>query len=933
VELRLLGPVELVAGGRRVDLGPPQRRGVLAALAVDAGRLVPVDTLLDRVWGEPRPDLARRSLHAHIARLRRVLEGAEVAGDGPARLMSLPNGYLLDLDRDLVDLHRFRRLVDLARDPGRADAERVTLLREALRLWRGAPLADLSGRWAAGVGEGWRQQHLDATLGWARAELRLGDPEAVIGPLTDLAGDHPLVEPLVAVLMRALYAAGHSARALALYASARERLVRELGAEPGAELREVHRGVLRGEAPDAGPAALSTAGPAGPPAQLPVDVHAFAGRAEELARLDAVLAGAGRPPGAVVISALSGTAGVGKTALAVHWAHRVRGRFPDGQLYANLRGFDPSGSAMSPAEVVRGFLDALSVPPRRVPPGLDAQLGLYRSLVADRRMLIVLDNARDSAQVRPLLPGSPGCLVLVTSRSELTGLVAGEAARPVTVDLLTAADAHDLLARRLGADRLAAEPQAAARLVERCARLPLALAIVAARAAARPGFALAAIADELDRDRDGLDAFDLGDTATDLRAVLSYSYRTLSPHAARLVRSLAAHPGPDLTAPAAASLTGLPEASARRALTELTRAHLVTEQVPGRYGCHDLLRVYAAELAGTVDSAADRDAARHRILDHYLHTAHAAAMLLNPDRQPITPRAPRPGVAPEALAGHEDALAWFTAEHAVLVATVRRAARTGFDVHAWQLAWALITFLDRRGHWHDWVATQRVALDAARRLADPAGQAHADRGLALAYFRLGRYDEAHAHLRSALDLFAGLADRAGQAHTHLHLSWLFQRQDRHDDALHHAGQALDLFRTTDQRAWLANALNAVGWSHAQLGDHRQALAHCQQALTLYQQLGDRRTGEAATWDSVGYAHQRLGDHDRAAMCYRQAVELFRAVGDRYHEAETLTRLGDAHRAAGEPDPARHAWQHALDLLDALGHTEAAEVRARLAAAP
>jgi tetratricopeptide (TPR) repeat protein len=630
-----------------------------------------------------------------------------------------------------------------------------------------------------------------------------------------------------------------------------------------------------------------------------------------------------------VISALAGTAGVGKTALAVHWAHRARDQFPDGQLYVNLRGFDPGGQAMAPAEALRGFLNALEVSPQRIPVGLDAQAALYRSLLAGRRMLVVLDNARDPGQVRPLLPGEPGCLVLVTSRNRLTGLVAVEGAHPLTLDLLGVEEARELLAARLGADRVAAEAQAVEDVIASCARLPLALAIVAARAATHPKFGLAALAGELRQARGGLAALAGGDDPhSDLRAVFSWSYHTVGAEAARLFRLLGVHPGPEISPPAAASLTGRPVEQTRALLAELARANLVTEHTPGRYSFHDLLRAYATEQAHMHDSDDERRAATRRLLDHYLHTAHTAARLLNPPRDPITPTPPEHGVTPEHPADHQQALAWFAAEHPVLLAAVDHAAATGFDTHTWQLAWTLVEFLERRGHWHDWAATQQAAVAAARRLPDPSAEASAHRLLARAYTRLGRHDEAHTQLRQALDVYGQTGDQAGQAYAHTNLAAEWARQGRHAEALEHARRALDLFRATGHQRGQAQALNSIGWWHAHLGDHQQALASCQQALILLRELGDR-TGEADTWDSIGYANHHLGHHHEAITCYHHALDLYRDLGDRYDEAETLTSLGETHHAAGDPNAARDAWRHALIILDDLDHPDADHVRARL----
>jgi tetratricopeptide (TPR) repeat protein len=805
------------------------------------------------------------------------------------------------------------------------------LLSEAMGLWRGKPLTGVPGSWAAALRERLRQQHQEVVLEWARAHLEVGDPAAVVPVLSELVGEHPLVEPLTAALMRALHAAGRSAEALDRYTDTRKRLVEELGIDPSVELREVHQAILRGEPGHAGSAPSSAARRATVvPAQLPADVSGFAGRGEHLAWLDMLLSGAAtQAPAAVVISAVSGTAGVGKTALAVHWAHQVADRFPNGQLYVNLRGFDPSSSVMAPAEAVRRFLDALDVPPERIPVDLDAQAALYRSLLGGKRVLVVLDNARDTAQVRPLLPGSRTCLVVVTSRNQLTGLIAADGARPLTLGLLTDDEAHQLLARRLGADRVAAEPAAVGEIITRCAHLPLALTLVAARAALSPQTGLQQLAEEL---RDAGHRWQLltgDDPSTDVQSVFSWSYQALTPDAARLFRLLGQHPGPDLSAAVAASLAGLPPGTIRPALTELTRASLLVEHTPGRYTLHDLLRAYAADLAHRIDTDQQRHSATHRMLDHYLHTAHTAAGLLDPARDPITLAPPAPGFTPQHPANYQQALGWFTAERAALLAAVEHAAATGFDTHTWQLAWTLDTFLDRHGHWHDQAATGRAAVDAAHRLADPTAQARAHRTLALAYTLLGRFDDAHTQLSHTLDLATQIGDQTAQANTHGNLGYLWERRGNHPQALDHARQALTLYQAIGHQYGQALALNQVGWGHALLGDHQQALTACQQALTLLQELGDRH-GQANTWDSLGYAHHHLGNHTHARTCYQHALTLYRDLGDRYNQATTLTRLGDTHHSTGNHHTARNAWQQALTILDQLNHPDADKVRTKLA---
>jgi tetratricopeptide (TPR) repeat protein/transcriptional regulator with XRE-family HTH domain len=666
------------------------------------------------------------------------------------------------------------------------------------------------------------------------------------------------------------------------------------------------------------------------PRQLPAAVADFTGRAAELEALTGLLdqAGAGAP-GTVVISAIGGTAGVGKTALALHWAHQVADRFGDGQLYVNLRGFDPSGTPAAPAEAIRGFLDALGVPPERIPPGPEGQAGLYRSLLADKRVLIVADNARDEQQVRPLLPTSPASLVLITSRSQLGGLAAADGARLLTLDVLSHAEAVHMLTARLGAARAAAEPAAVDRIARLCACLPLALAVAAARAAARPGFPLAALASELTDSAGRLDALDAGDPGSTVRVVFSWSYQQLDDEPARMFRLLGIHPGPDITVPAAASLAGIAEADARRLLRELARAHLITEHLPGRYAVHDLLRAYAAEQAHRTDSDTGRREATGRVLDHYLHTAARAALLLDPAMEPAALASPGPGAAAGQPADHRQALAWFEAEHQVLLAAVTLAAGSGFDAHAWQLPWAMTAFLQPRGHWQEWAATQRTALAAATRLGDTTAQALSGRLLANACTNLGDHDQARGHYASSLALYQRLGNRLGEAKIRQSLSLLADQQGRYADALGHAEQALRLYQAIGDKAGEADALNNVGWCHGLLGDYQQARAFCRRALTLSAETG-YRVLEGYAWDSVGYAEHHLGNFAEAAACYQRALSLYRESGDRFGEADTLTHLGDTRQAVGELAQAREAWQQALAIFEDMQHPDAGQVRAKLA---
>ena len=673
------------------------------------------------------------------------------------------------------------------------------------------------------------------------------------------------------------------------------------------------------------------------PRQLPAGVANFAGRAVELASLDAVLDGGPAVPGdgaGVVISAIGGTAGVGKTALALHWAHKIAHRFPDGQLYANLRGFDAdAGQPADPADVLRGFLDAFGVHPERIPHDTESLAALYRSVLADREMLVLLDNAADVAQVRPLLPASPKCLVIVTSRRELSALAAREGALLVQLDVLSAAEANELLIARLGADRAAAEPWAVTELATLCARLPLALSVIVARAAASPRLPLAALAAELTELGGRLDALDVGDPAANVRTVLSLSYRHLPEAAARMFRLLGLHPGPDISAAAAASLAGVSSSEARVALRDLVRASLLNETAPGRYSFHDLLRAYAAEQSALATSAAGVENTRRRLLDHYLHTVQHAHVVLYPGRELIALPPAAVGVATETFGGKAAALAWLESENQVLLKVVSLAASAGFDAHAWQLPVVLWTYHNVCGHWYDGARLHRAALLAAQRCGDLNGRAHALRGLGSFAMSVGAFEEAHHCLSRAQSAFAALGDDLGLARTDVILGQTLEYQRRFDEALSVMDDALVLSSglPDDPNMTLvrASALNGAAWNNVQLGDLSTARTFCLQAIELCRSIG-YSPGEAGTWDTLGVVWQRLGDHRAAVPCFLNAVTLDREMGNRYDLAMVLLHLGDTYASTGDDVGAREAWEESVLILDVLHHPSAVEVRSRLA---
>jgi tetratricopeptide (TPR) repeat protein len=656
-------------------------------------------------------------------------------------------------------------------------------------------------------------------------------------------------------------------------------------------------------------------------------VTGFTGRSKYLHQLDALLSDQGDRPVAMPVATISGTAGIGKTTMAVHWAHRAADQFPDGQLYINLHGFDPIRSPVEPDVAIGLFLAALGVPARRIPISVEERESLYRSLLADRRVLVVLDNAHDASQVRPLLPGNAGCFVLVTSRNLLAGLVAA-GARPIVLDLLTSDEAHHLLSGRLGVERISAEPSAVADIVARCGGLPLPLSIVASRAALTE-FPLSTLADELGQARHTLDGFASDDANIDLRAVFSWSYRVLSGSAARMFRLLALHPGPDATAPVAASLAGVPAEQARSALAELSAANLLIVASPGRYAYHDLVRAYAIELAESHDSATERREAIRRVLDHYVHTAYPATLLIDPNQTPTAVDPPQPGVTPEALTDRQHALAWFAAEHTVILAAVARAA-DGFDSHAWQLAWSAVIYLDRGGHWHDKIAVLRGALAAARRAGERTMEARTLRSLGRAYGRLHQYDTAYERFRESISRYRDLGDVSGQAHSVASYAEILEIEGRYREALVMSEEAYELSRSIESPRGEGRALGSIGYLHAQLGEYEQAVEVCQRALDLFVKIDDPNN-QAAVCDSLGVAYQNLGVHREAVAHFRRALDLLEASGERFFVAIVLSHLGDAYQVVGEIPAAQQAWQQALAIFTKLGAREAEGLRDKLVA--
>jgi DNA-binding SARP family transcriptional activator/tetratricopeptide (TPR) repeat protein len=899
----LLGEIEVRVDGQPVDVGHVRQRCVLAVLLAEANRPVSVDQLVDRVWGDRRPPHRPGSaLQTYVSLLRRALSPVE--GLSITRQSA---GYRLTVAEETVDLHQFRQLVRRAHAV--TDDSRPELLEQALGLWRSDAFASLDTPWLNVMRDTLDNERHAARLDLTDLRLDLGRHADLLASLSDLTAARPLDERLAGQYLLALYRSGRQADALAHYQRLRRMLADELGSDPSAPVQELHQRILTAD-----PTLVTVGRPAerSPvPRQLPAAPRLFTGRARELDALSAIQRNAGTT---VVISAIGGCGGVGKTWLALYWAHQHLDRFPDGQLHVNLRGFGPPGERMTAETAVRGLLAALGVDASAMPADLDAQVGLYRSLLADKRMLIVLDNAADSAHVAPLLPGSAGSTVLVTSRRRLTGLVTAHGALSVDLDVLTDAESRELLCRHLGADRLAAQPREAAELLAYCGGLPLAINIVAARANAHPDFPLSAVVDEL-RDHSGrLEALATGDIDTNLGTVLSWSHDAVSPRAGTVFELLGLAPGPDIGVPAVASLAGLPPALTRTLLRELEDAFLVGQHAPGRYRMHDLVGLYAAERAHR-HPAAYRTAALRRWVDFHVHTAVAAEHLLEPHRPAGEPAGPAPGCRPQPLADDAAALAWFAQEHQQLLAAQQLATDQSWYEAVSHLAWTLDAFHWRRGHLHEDLAVWRTGLAAAEHLADPAIQVRANGRLAHAYVRLGWYDDALRHGEQALALAERAGDLRGQAETGGLLAWTSSERGDEETALKYATTALHLLEDMDNPVWEARMRNDVGNHEARLGNYAVATAHCEAALAMAREHQDR-PGQGNMLDTLGYVAHHTGEHARARDYYEQALAVYRDLGHTYQEAAMLGNLAEAHRDLGQLDAARAAWGRALELYRA-----------------
>jgi DNA-binding SARP family transcriptional activator len=950
MRFRVLGPLRVWDGSGWVSIRAGQERVVLAVLLAEAGRVVSAGRLIDEIWGQRPPRTAVNTVQVYVRRLRRALG---FAADGP--LVTRTHGYELLVGDGELDAVVFERMVASGRRAlaeGRLEVA-VAELAEALAFWQGPPLADVppAPTVAAETGR-LTQARLGALEDRVGAQLELGRHGEVVGDLQRLVDEHPLRERLRSHLMVALYRCGRRAEALEAYRHARDAMVDRLGLEPGPQLQRLQQAILVDD-PE-----LTRTGRPGPdsdgrpvPAQLPAGVAEFTGREAQLREFDALL---GRvDSGALVIATIAGTAGVGKTALAVHWAHRVRDRFPDGQLYVNLRGHS-TGPPLRPLDVLAGFLSVLGVPADEVPSDVDTAAALYRSLLAGRRLLVLLDDAGDPDQVRPLLPGGRGCLVLVTSRDRLGGLVAREGATRFELDALGAGEAGNLLSRLLGAERAGAEPAAVVELAGLCGYLPLALRIAAANLAGRPRMRIAEYAAALaGGDRLGGLAVD-GDAQTAVRVAFDHSYAALAADTRRAWRMLGLLPGLDITAEALAALGGTSVDGAARLLEQLAGAHLVDEHHPGRYACHDLLRRYAADRAETEDRLAEREAALTRLYAHHLRRVDAAAEVLYPT---ILRMAPSTATDADRFADPADATAWLDAERANLVSAVRHTAVHGPLRVAWLLADGLRGYFLMGMHYVDWRSVAGAGLAAAEAAGDLRGQAAAQLSLGLyhvvrnhpdaalghcagaldcarragwaegesaalahiggQHWSSGRLAEAAAHYTEALAIDRGSANLRGQANKLGNLGQVSHAQGRLALSAEQHGQALAIYRELGSGLGVGRAIAELGWVYHAQGRLDEAHAHLTRALTLHHEVGDRAV-EAYTMCALAAVHRDAGRHDAARHLAEVALAFARQTGDRTLECTALITEAGVHHAVGDNRSAVDGFRRALDLSREIG---------------
>jgi DNA-binding SARP family transcriptional activator len=929
LRLALLGPVGIAIDGINVPIVRAQRRAVLAYLLLRANEFVSGSQLIDAMWGDEPPATAKPQVFAAVSELRRLLRPV-----GDDLITSNAAGYRLTASGRTLDLLHFDELVRYS-DRLRADdalSAAAASLRQAQQLWHGEPLGGITGAFAESARARLSERRVIAQEHLHDVELALGRHESIIAVLRSIEEQYPYREKSIAQLMLALYRSGRGIEALEVYQRTRRRLVAELGVTPMPELQRLHQQILRND-PDllviarrvvtasGRRTAWTDADPAGTASTLPRDLPDFIGRDAELAALDQLRAAAGGSPGLVVVA---GPAGVGKTALVVRWAAGALPDFPTGQLYVDLAGF--GSQPLNTQQALRQLLFALGVDYRDIP--VDAELAgtLFRTRLAGRRALIVLDNAASVEQVRPLLPGGSS-LVVVVSRNRLPGLVARDGATRLLLDPLTPAESLRLLRGVLGDDPVDREPRAAVTLTDRCDHLPLAIRVAAARITDDPAGSITGYLDQITRDG-ALAMLEVeADPDSSFRMIFDHTYRALASDEQRLLTAAALIPGPGFAGTTVAAAAALPEARCAEVLARLVDMCLISRDAD-RYSMHDLVREFAAQQAS---EPARQDSVR-RFVDHLRSTAFVAIRLQRP-HQPFTARHPLPeDTSPVALTTREEAFSWFQAEHATLVGTIQLASESGLDHAVGDLAWTLAGFFEYLGHRQDRIDAQLLAAASAQRLGDDHAYALALRGLGVAYYAAGQYQRSEEQMLAVAEVYRQIGDAIGEAHARFNLAIAMTEQGRPVESIDQLVTAEALYLAADRRGDLADARNARAWALAHLGRTAEALDLGRVALNDMMELGLSRNA-ASAWDTLAFIYARTGEIDRADNAYAQAVALLEQVGDNAALAATLERLGDFHAEHDSPCRAMQAWQSALAITLTLPGADASELLAKLQNTP
>jgi DNA-binding SARP family transcriptional activator len=904
MEFRALGPIELWSAGQRQDLGPARARCILAILLLTPRTLVPVETLIDRLWDTRPPPKARESLSVYIARLRASLRQA--VGDN-VQLVGRARGYVLEVDPEAVDVHQFRRLrrqADALTASGDYD-HAAALLREADALWRGEALAGIRGDWVARMRDGLEEERRAAILERVGCELAQGRHADLVGELRRLLAQYPLDEALVAHQMTALYGSGRPADALSLYRETRRRLVDEQGTEPGPALSELHQRILgRDPALAAGPSRQRRV-PAAPPDTLPPEAAEFVGRREELGKLTGEH---GSIPGTAVIE---GMPGVGKTALAVRAARLVSGNYPDGALYLDLHSGDPGSPALDPAEALHRLLRMMSVPATQIPDTIGDRVALWRAQLSRWRAVVILDDAARPDQIRPLLPGSGRCLLLITTRRRLADM--GDACT-VTLDVLAAGDAIALFRQIAGEDRTREADQVAG-AVRLCGWLPLAIQLTASRLAQDPQLSLTDLIEELSQSPARLGG--TGAAGPEVMSAFDLSYQALEPEHQRFFRRLGASPCASASLQAAAALNGCTLAEAEKALVTLLDYHLVTRAPDGQCHLHDLIRGYAAVRAARDDPEAEQRQAIGRLLDYYLHTADHADRVLHPFRRRRPVATGQPPAASPPVTTEEDAARWLEAEWRNILQAAQHAGRHEWKQKCADLIHVLADFMEIGTHWDEAIAAHTLALEACRDLADPARIAQASLALSAVRQQSGRYETARQPAEEAAAIYRSLADPRGEAQALDQLGLVHQRTARSREALAYFREARLLYLDAGDQRGVADALSHSGIACWHLGRYPEATDHLNEALSLYRGAGDRR-GEAKTLNNLGRIHLYRGYHRDALGAYQRSLQIFHEIGGAQHEAIVHHNIGNVHHYKGSFEEGLAACRQALAIYRSIG---------------